>query len=161
MAGARASRWWWAVLLVVALPAAFAFYEVASTVIEGAAGRSEVTSFRGVRLGMTASDVRRRFDAPAPGEFRTVTDPELALEWQPRSARPLDSVRFEFHQGVLVAIRAVVPSDAEIASGDDLVVGTDAVLSRREVGPDRVELTYLARDCPTHRAEVRRLLASR
>lgn len=110
----------------------------------------------GVRLGLTPAQLRARFEAPGPGSFRTVPGPELALEWAGASPEP--SLRFEFHDGMLVALRARVRSNDPAAQGPPVVVSNAAVLARRGAGTDRTEVTWLARDCPTHADEARRLL---
>jgi hypothetical protein len=114
----------------------------------------------GVRLGMTARDVRDRFVAPGAGHFRSDTAGELAMEWWSEGGSEYFA-RFEFHSGVLVAARMHLPPADRDAQGRLFDVSSSAVLSRRRASDGRVELTLLARDCPTHAEEVRRLLASR
>ena len=129
-----------------------------------------LTEFYGARLGMTASDLRRSFSLP--GDFRVHSDGdasgELAVEWAPSAsetpASPVMSARFEFHQGLLVAIRADVidAEQAEMARTQPFVANAAAVLHRQAeaTSPDstsRVRITLLARDCPTHAEEVRQL----
>lgn len=130
---------------------------------------STSSRLRGVYLGMTPREVRDRFVAPAPnGRWRTSSgDGDLVLDWFPEntpgptSAPSASPARFEFHAGLLVAARLDVLATDPDAIGSPLVVSTATVLARRGSGNGRVEVTLLARECPTHAAEVRRLLGSR
>jgi hypothetical protein len=121
---------------------------------------------------MTASDLRRGF-VPV-GEFRVHSDSdadgELAVEWAPSATEPGDAalsfVRFEFHQGLLVAIRAdsQEPSELSLAHTHPFVADAAAVLHRSvqlhsSDSTARVRITLLSRDCPTHAEEVHRLTA--
>ena len=67
--------------------------------------------------------------------------------------------RFEIHDGMLVAIRLDVPEDRPEARGDRLETTAASVLVRERAEPGRARVSLLARDCPTHAAEVARILA--
>src|SRR5690606_5655368 len=99
-------RWFGAAALALAVPAGWAWIRLTSQ-------RSEnPIEFHGARLGMSASELRRGF--AHTGTFTVHSDSdadgELAVEWAPaageQGAVPVSFVRFEFHQGLLVAIRA-------------------------------------------------------
>lgn len=174
----------WTVGLVVVGLALGGVLVRAAIVSSNAGGPVEI---HGVRLGMTPRDVRDRFAAFSPGgQWRTTAAAgELALEWLPASTPAASTpppippaandggtaepqppsaaapARFEFHNGLLVAVRLVVPPSDPAAHGAPVDVSTASVLARRGRTDGRVELTLLARDCPTHAEEVHRLLARR
>jgi hypothetical protein len=120
--------------------------------------REPLAPFR-VRLGMTPADVRATFAPPAAGtsQWRLDSSGANAIEWR-GSGR---SFRFEFHNAQLMAVRAILESRDPSTHGDALEVSTATVLRRRAREDGRVELTLLARDCPTHAEEARRLINSR
>lgn len=111
----------------------------------------------GLRLGMGPHDVRLRLARTLPGDLRVVPAAELALEWHGASP-DVRALRLELHEGKLVALRARVAMSSEIASGDPLWQSRSAVLSRRPRSDGDVDVVLVARDCPTHRDEVARLL---
>lgn len=111
----------------------------------------------GVTLGMTPSDVRGRFDAPGPGVWHSEMRADPMLVW----TAPGTTATFEFHGGILVAVRMLVRPTDPAAQGRPLDVSNASVLVRRVQTDGRVEVTLLARDCPTHAGEVRRLIPSR
>jgi hypothetical protein len=116
---------------------------------------------RGVRLGLSPSQVRRQLQTGAPGSFRTTTVGEdFALSFTPHRNGELHRARLEFHLGQLVAARLLLSPDAPESQGPPLAQSAASVL-RRERTPNGVELTWIAKSCPTHAAEVRRLLAER
>ena len=91
---------------------------------------------------------------------------DFAIAWEPsKSPAPADPLeaKFEFHMGILVAVRAKVPPAVAVAQGPAYVVTKAGVLRRLETrptnespGPSPTPYTYidiLARDCPTHHAE--------
>jgi hypothetical protein len=123
-----------------------------------AESRAEI---HGVWLGMTPPDVRERFRAPGTGSWRSEMQADPVIIWTASSPDPGTTVSFEFHGGVLVAVRAVVPTSDPDAHGPSLDVSTASVLVRRGLTDGRVELTLLARDCPTHAEEVHRLINRR
>jgi hypothetical protein len=171
--GAARVRGWVVGLVVVVLVVGGALLRVA--IVRSLAG--SFVEVRGVRLGMTPSDVRERFVAPAPGgAWQAVARGEdFTLEWRPAPplAQPTTTsapdagggtaqpARFEFHAGILVGVRLVLSSTDPAAHGAPVDVSTASVLARRGRTDGRVEITLLARDCPTHAEEVHRLLARR
>lgn len=112
-----------------------------------------------IHLGMTPADVRATFAHPtaASSQWRIESTPETMLEWSSAGR----SMRFEFHRAQLMAVRAVLPMSDPSTHGAALDVSTATVLRRTMREDGRVELTLLARDCPTHAAEARRLVESR
>jgi hypothetical protein len=117
--------------------------------------------FHGVRLGMTAEQVRSAFDQE--GSFSNELLPEgAALRFVPHahagapSTADVRSSTFEFHSGVLVGMHAEtrtapfgVPKGARFTSG--------AVFEATEQeGTFRVR--WVARNCPGHAAEAEALV---
>jgi hypothetical protein len=142
-----------ALLLVAALLAGVI---VASTAL--GVGTPELGGFRGARLGMTATAVRARFEEPALGKWESApsgTAEDTALLW--RAAGGPWEARFEFHSGMLVAVRAVAPSDDPVATRAPLEISKGIVRTRAAGDGETVKVTILARDCPTHHAEAERL----
>jgi hypothetical protein len=113
-----------------------------------------------VRLGASASQARRQLETGAPGSFRVIASGEdAALEWTPSNeSAELMSARLEFHLGQLVALRLRLSPGAAEADGPDLEVSRASVLARAPLPERGVELTWIARGCPTHAAELRRLI---
>ena len=110
----------------------------------------------GVRLGMTPTQVRDRFDPAGPGTFRSeAMDEDFALVWEPEADSAVRGARHEFHLGQLVAMRLTVSEDAPEASGAAILTTDLSVLTRESVA-EGVAITWLARSCPTHADEVRR-----
>ena len=138
---------------------------VAATLLSGCAPK-EIPDFYGVRLGMSPRDVRDRF-SPTGGTWKSdAMADDFAIAWEPsKSPAPADPLeaKFEFHMGILVAVRAKVPPAVAVAQGPAYVVTKAGVLRRLETrptnespGPAPTPYTYidiLARDCPTHHAE--------
>lgn len=118
----------------------------------------EPPSIRGVRLGMTADQIRARFDRGTSAAWRTeVSGTDLTLIRAP--AGDLDrETRFEIHDGMLVAIRLDVPDDRPEASGEPLATTPASLTARTRSEPGRTQISVLARDCPTHAQEVARIL---
>lgn len=114
--------------------------------------------FRNVSLGLSANQVRGAFEAPGAGVWTTETSPALALVWTPTDRPPRHElrgpVRFEFHDGRLVAIRAAVASSEPVAHGNRLDIRPISVIVRDQSEQGQVSLRLLARDCPTHAEEV-------
>ena len=108
---------------------------------------------------MAPRDVRERFDLAPLGAFK-VTSPgdELVLDWAPTHTgdATVDSARFEFHAGMLVAVHAKLAQRDPEAAGADLLATRAAVVARTHA--EGVSYTLIARDCPTHRDEEKRLL---
>ena len=117
---------------------------------------SPTTDFHGVKLGMTAGDVRERFRGPA-GAWKATTGEEMLLDYSPDTGGA-PKVRFEFHAGMLVAIRAKLDlHDPSAAASARREVTPGAVLTR-EADRQSVSLVWLSRDCPTHKEEAERLV---
>jgi hypothetical protein len=115
------------------------------------------SAFHGVRLGMTASAVRERFEEPALGAWQSMPSTgagDVVLAWT--AAKGPDEARFEFHAGMLVAVRAVLDAQDAETKRPHLEVSS-AVARLREEDPNGARITILARDCPTHRAEAERI----
>ncbi len=111
-----------------------------------------------VRLGMTPNQVRQRFEGGLVASWRTEIDgSDLRLIREPAGEFDRES-HFEFHNGMLVAIRVDLREDAPLAIGDPLVISAGSVMTRSHEHVGRVILTVLARDCPTHADEVSRIL---
>lgn len=132
---------------------------VYATVQARLAGDREPLSEYRIRLGMTPADVRATFAVPTAegSRWRVDSSGETALEWRGGNR----SFRFEFHNAQLMAVRAVVESRDPSTHGRALEVSTAAVLRRVVREDGRVELTLVARDCPSHAEEARRLMSSR
>lgn len=119
--------------------------------------RQEPDALPGVRLGMTPRDVRERFDPGGPGTWQTKVGAgdDTVLEWAAQgSGARVAQARFEFHLGMLVAIRARL---AEPSSADKVELTPRTVTARRPAEEGGTEVTVLARDCPTHREEAESL----
>ena len=119
--------------------------------------RHEPDALPGVRLGMTPRDVRDRFDAGGPGTWQTRVGAgdDTVLEWTAQgSGARIAQARFEFHLGMLVAIRARL---VEPSSSDKVELTPRTVTSRRPAEEGGTEVAVLARDCPPHREEAESL----
>jgi hypothetical protein len=119
----------------------------------GACTRDDATAVPGVRLGMSPRDVRDRFVPGGEGTFQTHVGAgdDTVLEWTGKDGGlGFARARFEFHLGMLVAVRArtTAPIDAEQVS---LTPRTVTVRAPAEGGG--TSLVVLARDCPTHKDE--------
>ncbi|MDQ3032906.1 MAG: hypothetical protein M3Y87_10850 [Myxococcota bacterium] len=139
------------------VPALLALSALVATIVMPSG--PEIPSIRGVRLGMSAEQVRARFEDGAPASWRTeIAGGDLALIRAPGGSLDRES-RFELHNGMLVAIRLDLPDDAPEASGETLAITPGSVTERAPAEPGRVALSVLARDCPTHAEEVSRILS--
>jgi hypothetical protein len=106
--------------------------------------------------------VRDRFDGGGEGTWQTKVgggagaSDDTVLEWNAGSDRSRAThARFEFHLGMLVAVRAHL-RDGIGAMRVDLTPKTVTVRSPEAGG---TEVTILARDCPTHHEEAEALAA--
>lgn len=124
-------------------------------VLVACAGRT--SDFHGVKLGMTPSDVRARIDLPKDGTWKVTSGEEMILDYSPPTG-DVPKVRFEFHSGMLVAIRADLASSDSAASSVPLEVTPGAVIARDKPGSHFTHVTWLSRDCPTHKEEAERLV---
>lgn len=128
--------------------------------ISASCGGRTADPIYGLRLGATPSQARGRFDPGAPGAFRSESMPEdFALVWEPDGESPVRSARLEFHLGQLVALRVHAAPGAPHTEGPEILT-TDTSVLTREATPGQVELTWLARACPTHAVEVMRRIAA-
>lgn len=154
-AAERGWKSWYPILILV--PALLALLALVSSIVMPSG--PEIPSVRGVRLGMTPDQVRERFEGGAAAAWRTeLAGTDLTLIRAPGGTLDRET-RFEFHNGMLVAIRLDLPEGAAEGSGERLVITTGSVTERTASGPGRVQMRVLARDCPTHADEVSRILA--
>lgn len=149
--------WRWIGGLALLIPAAWALWTIVSPLLAPAG--AALGPVRGVRLGMGAAQVRDRLVTGAPGDFRSeVMGEDYALTWRPSGApAELKAARLELHLGQLVAVRLTLDPAAPESRGPDFEISNASVLTRTR-GDEAVELTWLARSCPTHAGEVRRLI---
>lgn len=125
-------------------------------------------SVPGVRLGMTPRDVRDRFEPGGEGSWQTrvgggagATD-DTTLEWSATSeAGRVGHARFEFHLGMLVAVRAHLRGATGPGGSADVSATPKTVTARVAGGAPKggTDVTILARDCPTHHDEAELLAA--
>jgi len=113
---------------------------------------------------MAPRDVRERFEPGADGSWQSVVGGakgETAIEWR-RSAQAqkagavIRQARFEFHLGMLVAIRAST-DDKTVA--ERITTTPATVTARRPDAAGGTSIVVLARDCPTHKDEAEGLAA--
>lgn len=116
----------------------------------------------GVRLGMSPRDVRDRFDGGGQGAWQTKVgggvsaSDDTVLEWSASGETTRAThARFEFHLGMLVAVRAHLREPAT----SERVDLTTKIVTVRTPGGGGTEVTILARDCPTHHEEAESLAA--
>lgn len=146
--------WHWA--LMTALPAL-----VLGAVLLWTQPPEVLGPIRGLRLGDTPARARDRFEPGSRGAFRgEAMGEDFALVWEPAADGDVRSARLEFHDAMLVALRLRLRASAPEAEGPALQVTEGSILTR-ERSRGHVELTWIARSCPTHADEVRRRLASR
>jgi hypothetical protein len=112
-------------------------------------------SVLGVRLGMTADEVRARVDEAGPSEWSSSV---VGGDWVLESHRGPRQATFEIHEGQLVAIRVEGPTSSDLPTDPDYEETPGSVLVRRTEG-DTTRITLLSRACPTHRDEAERLVA--
>ena len=106
-----------------------------------------------VRLGMAPRDVRERFRPGGEGTWQTAlgTGDDTVLEWTSRDAKsPVAQARFEFHLGMLVAIRA---RTTETSRREEVSSTPKTVTVKAPAREGGSSITVLARDCPTHKDE--------
>ena len=120
--------------------------------------RTDAEAIPNVRLGMAPRDVRDRFQPGGEGSWQTAlgNGDDTVLEWTAKDATAaVKDARFEFHLGMLVAIRAHLAA----ASAKDDVSSTPKTVTLRGPGEGGTVVTVLARDCPTHKDEADALAA--
>jgi hypothetical protein len=106
-----------------------------------------------VRLGMTPRDVRERFEPGGAGTWQTRVGAgeDTALEWTSHDeAAKVPTARFEFHLGMLVAVRARVK---EPAKAEHVETTARTVTWTKPSASGGSDVVSLARDCPTHKEE--------
>jgi hypothetical protein len=121
--------------------------------------RDEKEAVPNVRLGMAPRDVRDRFQPSVDGTWQTAlgTGDDTVLEWTARDPKAqVAQARFEFHLGMLVAIRARV-NDA--ATSEQVTSTSKTVTLRAPAREGGTSITVLARDCPTHKDEAEAIFA--
>lgn len=121
-----------------------------------ACGRAEAAEpLPSVKLGMSPRDVRDRFEPSTEGSWQTKlgSSPgdDTTLEWVARdtASSRITTAKFEFHLGMLVAVRAHL---REPIAAEKIDV-TPKTVTARMPGASGSDLVILARDCPTHRDE--------
>lgn len=133
---------------------------LAAVLVLGGGGctRIETDALPNVRLGMAPRDVRDRFEPGGEGAWQTslgAAADDTALEWKAKGPSKVKDARFEFHLGMLVAIRATTTDPAPDA---EKVSSTPKTVTVRRAAPGGgTEIAVLARDCPTHKDEAERL----
>lgn len=108
-----------------------------------------------VRLGMAPRDVRDRFHPSNgdPGAWQTAlgNGDDTVLEWTARDPQTsIREARFEFHLGMLVAIRA---KTTDKLGREEISTTTKTVTAKAPIREGGSTITVLARDCPTHKDE--------
>lgn len=136
------------------LGAVFALVFSLTLVFAGGCTRDEPKeALPNVRLGMAPRDVRERFQPGGEGSWQTAlgAGDDTVLEWTSHDAKsPLAQARFEFHLGMLVAIRA---RTKETLLAENVSLTPKTVTVRSPVREGGTSITVLARDCPTHKDE--------
>ncbi len=110
---------------------------------------------------MRLEDARAAFVDGSAGDWSTPPGCcGTTLEWSRADVHGTQTrwARFEFHQGLLVAIRVLSDPSAPMIRHVEV---TPAVVSETRAGADgSTSTTVLARTCKMHEAEVRQLLAA-
>lgn len=119
-----------------------------------ACSHEEKDAIPNVRLGMAPRDVRDRFHPASgdPGAWQTAlgAGDDTVLEWMARDPRStIREARFEFHLGMLVAIRAKTTDKL----GREEIATTTRTVTVKAPSSEGATITVLARDCPTHKDE--------
>ncbi len=120
--------------------------------------RDEKEAVPHVRLGMAPRDVRERFVPGGEGTWHTGvgTADDTVLEWTASGGgAPVAHAKFEFHLGMLVAVRAELREKAL----REEVSATPKTVTLRAPAKIGSTVTVLARDCPTHKDEAEGLAA--
>lgn len=134
---------------------------LAALVAIAACDRSEPDAIPNVRLGMAPRDVRDRFVPGGEGTWQTTTSgsaDDTAIAWRASSgSAKVKEARFEFHLGMLVAVRATT-ADAP-PPGEKVSTTPNTVTVRRAAPGGGTEIAVLARDCPSHKDEAETLAA--
>ncbi len=154
----RSRAWRWIALAILIAPAAIGLVVLLAS--SGGPGET-LGPVRGLRLGLSPSQARQMFTPEQAGTYATsAMGEDFALEWIPAApSGALRGARLEFHLGQLVALRLSLAPDAPEARGSGLEASEASLLTREPSPEGGVELTWLARSCPTHADEVRRRIA--
>lgn len=127
----------------------------------GGCTRVEPDAIPNVKLGMAPGDVRDRFEPGGPGAWHSAVGKaadDTALEWKATSgSAKVKEARFEFHLGMLVAVRATTNDPAP--SAEKISATPASVTVRRGASSGGTDIAVLARDCPTHKDEASGLVA--
>jgi hypothetical protein len=131
------------------------------TIIVGGCTRIEPDAVPHVKLGMAPGDVRDRFEPGGPGTWQTSVGKaadDTAIEWKANDgSAKVKEARFEFHLGMLVAVRATTNEPAP--SREKISATNASVTVRRPASSGGTEIAVLAKDCPTHKEEASGLVA--
>lgn len=109
-----------------------------------------VPSVLGLRLGISPDELRARRSG---GEWTT------RLEASGDLSLSRGAERYEFHEGMLVAVELELPAAEPDAAGPPIVVTPVTVLVR-EPTSSGVRVRMISRTCPTHAGEAERLAAT-
>lgn len=145
-------------VLAVALVVTSATSTAAMTACRGGDDTAANAGVPDVRLGMSPRDVRDRFAPGTDGSWQTqiAKNPgeDTVLAWKAHHAAsaPISEARFEFHLGMLVAVRAHLRT-SQASSRAATTVTPKTVTVRAPHDEGGTTLTILARDCPTHHEE--------
>ena len=124
--------------------------------VAGCTDRGDAFVVEGVTLGISAAELRGRFD-PGPGVWTSRTEHGMPiLEWVADPAarsRRLTRARFEFHGALVSGIDLVRAGDAGAAP--PRVTASELMVRVEESTRDRVYL----RNCPDHAEEIAHWLA--
>ncbi len=147
-------RWYAAAAFLLIVPSLWAALRLGVDV----STHGDPFAFYGVRLGISAADLRDRYELP--GEWSLSTDEAGGLElgWLPEAPGSVKSARFQFHEGLLVAIRARLASQDAFAGADGIVVTADAIMHRVSGEDGFSQMSVISRNCPTHADEVAHLM---
>lgn len=110
----------------------------------------------GVRLGMSATEVRAQVEARASGTWSTRLEND---DWILERTADHEHATFELHDARLVAVRIEAPAASDFPA-EPAYEATEGSVLVRETQGDHVALTLLSRSCPTHRDEATRLVAA-
>ncbi len=135
---------------------------VASVASVGCHRATASETLPGVRLGMAPRDVRDRFDGGGEGSWQTKVgggagaSDDTVVEWNATGDHSrVAHARFEFHLGMLVAVRAHLRD----VKGEARVEATPKTVTLVAPSAGGTDVTLLARDCPTHHDEAESLAA--
>lgn len=132
-------------------PFVFAFLLLLS-----ACSQEDKDAIPNVRLGMAPRDVRERFTQTGTWKTGVGVGDDTVLEWNGSDEKgAFANARFEFHLGMLVAIRA--RSREPVTK--QIVTTTPKTVTVRSPAPEGgTSVAVLARDCPTHKDEAESLV---